>query len=134
MSRSGYSDWVDNPQLWRGAVDSAIRGKRGQRFFRDLVTALDALPEKVLVANELTTGDGLRCALGALARFKGATLEPDDTYDYGKLAQTFDIAGALAQETMYQNDEGAPRVLEAPASRWTRMRKWAEDQIRKEPT
>ena len=38
MSRSGYSDDLDNWDLirWRGQVSSAIRGKRGQGFLREL--------------------------------------------------------------------------------------------------
>jgi hypothetical protein len=36
---------------WRGAVKSAASGSRGQAFFRDLITALDAMPEKTLIAD-----------------------------------------------------------------------------------
>jgi len=41
MSRSGYSDDCEGSELamWRGQVASAKRGKRGQRFFRELVAA-----------------------------------------------------------------------------------------------
>lgn len=56
MSRSGYTeDCDDNWQLirWRGAVASAIRGKRGQAFLRELLAALDAMPEKRLIADAL---------------------------------------------------------------------------------
>jgi hypothetical protein len=37
MSRSGYSDDLENWSLirWRGAVASAIRGRRGQAFLRE---------------------------------------------------------------------------------------------------
>ncbi len=50
MSRSGYVDDIDNLALinWRGAVKSAIQGKRGQAFLRALVDALDAMPETSL--------------------------------------------------------------------------------------
>lgn len=76
MSRSGYSDDCnDTLQLgrWRAQVASATRGKRGQRFFRDLVAALDALPEPRLVPNELETSEGV-CALGALGKLRAVTL------------------------------------------------------------
>ena len=45
MSRSGYSDDDEDGRLamWRGAVQSAIRGKRGQAALRELLTALDAM-------------------------------------------------------------------------------------------
>ncbi len=132
MSRSGYVD--DYNPLWRGIIYSATRGKRGQRFFRELVTALDAMPEKRLVANELEDEEtGAVCALGCLARAKGAPLDPDDTYDHEKLGKTFDIAEQLAQEVMYENDDGFhayPRREETPEERWTRVRAWAAKQIR----
>jgi hypothetical protein len=52
MSRSGYSDEGDHWDMirWRGAVKSAMRGKRGQAFLRELRDTLDAMPEKRLVS------------------------------------------------------------------------------------
>lgn len=52
MSRSGYVDDGEQWDMirWRGAVNSAIRGKRGQAFLRELRDALDAMPEKRLVS------------------------------------------------------------------------------------
>ena len=38
---------------YRGAVKSAIRGKRGQAFLREMLAALDAMPEKRLSAGAL---------------------------------------------------------------------------------
>ena len=69
MSRSGYTDECDGWELvrWRGAVNSAIRGKRGQAFLNEMVTALDAMQEKRLVSGLLETGDGDCCALGRSA-------------------------------------------------------------------
>jgi len=129
MSRSGYSDeWDKSVAMWRGVIASASRGKRGQRFFRDLVAALDAMPVKALVAGELQTTDGAVCALGALGRHRGHDLTAVDTYDHDALGETFDIARQLAAETMYENDERAWQ--ETPEQRWTRVRKWAVSQIR----
>ena len=56
MSRSGY--WEDNDDYlaqgrWRAQVRSANRGKRGQLLLRDMLAALDAMPEKRLVPFEL---------------------------------------------------------------------------------
>lgn len=47
MSRSGYSYGADDVQanLCLGAVKQAIRGQRGQAMLRELIQALDALPE-----------------------------------------------------------------------------------------
>lgn len=55
MSRSGYSDDIDNWDLikWRGQVASAIRGKRGQLFLRELLAALDALPNAHQLVQEI---------------------------------------------------------------------------------
>lgn len=56
MSRSGYVDDMDDTLAlgrWRAQVASATRGKRGQKLLRDLLAALDAMPEKRLVAYEL---------------------------------------------------------------------------------
>jgi hypothetical protein len=45
MSRSGYSDDLDPLALgrWRGRVASAMRGKRGQAFLREMLAAMDAM-------------------------------------------------------------------------------------------
>ena len=56
MSRSGYvDDMCDEWALirYRGAVKSAIRGKRGQAFLREMLAALDAMPEKRLISGAL---------------------------------------------------------------------------------
>lgn len=140
MSRSGYSDDCENLGLWRGTVRRATYGKRGQQFFRELVAALDAMPVKRLIAGELGTEnpEGEVCALGCLAKAKGAALDEDDTYDYDKLGATFNIAAPLAQEVMYENDDGGPwrpyHQKETPEERWTRIRAWAGDQVRATPT
>lgn len=152
MSRSGYSDDGDGESyslaMWRGRVASATRGKRGQRFFRDLLAALDAMPIKRLVANDFQTPDGEVCALGCLGRARGIDLSGFDaetmaeSYDFRPLRDAFDIAEPLAQEVMYENDEGGPykpgrhengrwvRDEETPEERWTRIRVWAAKQIR----
>jgi len=119
--------------MWRGVIASATRGKRGQQFFRDLVAALDAMPIKRLIDGDLETAEGDVCALGSLARHKGKSLVPDDTYDYAKLGATFNIAEQLAQEVMHENDEGAPwrphHEKEPDEQRWARVRAWAAKQI-----
>lgn len=108
MSRSGYTDDCDDPLSlgrWRAQVNSAIRGKRGQQFLRDLIAALDALPEKELIAGDLVDDEGCVCALGALGSARNIDLESMDTYDYDALGAAFNIAYQLAQEVMYENDE-----------------------------
>ena len=60
MSRSGYTDdgWDDESAQWAsiryaGALKSAMRGKRGQAFLKELLAALDAMPVKRLIREHL---------------------------------------------------------------------------------
>lgn len=131
MSRSNYSDDIDQWALirWRGAVNSATVGKRGQQFFRDLLAALDALPEKKLIANELVeNSSGCVCALGALGKVRGIPMENIDPEDSDTVADAFGIADALAREVVYMNDEYGPWD-ETPEHRFARVRKWVERQL-----
>ncbi len=123
MSRSGYSDDLDQNLLniYRANVDRASYGKRGRKFFRDLVAALDAMPEKKLIRGELEAG-GEVCALGSLGRARAVPMKGEDTTDTERMGDLFGIAKCLAAETMYENDE---RYGETPEQRWERMRKWA---------
>lgn len=108
MSRSGYSDDCDDNWAlirWRGAVNSAIRGKRGQAVLRELLAALDALPEQRLAADSLVTADGEFCTLGALGRARGLDMNTIDPDDREAVASAFGVAEALAAEIMYLNDE-----------------------------
>jgi len=133
MSRSGYSDDIDNYwQIirWRGAVASALRGRRGQAFLRELIAALDALPLSRLVANTLTASPELDvigaseyCALGAVGRRRAMDMTSIDPDDHESVAVAFDVAHAMACEIMWLNDEGSWR--ETPEQRWSRIRAWA---------
>lgn len=142
MSRSGYSDDCDGWALirWRGAVESAIRGKRGQTLLREMLTALDAMPRKRLIADELITRDGECCALGAVAMTRGLSVNGVDVHDRESVADLFGIAPALAAEVVYENDEGRPWVFdgkgyrsETPEERFKRMRAWVAAQIKEAP-
>ena len=137
MSRHGYIEFEGDDPLaegrWLGAILSAKRGKRGQSFFRELIEALDAMPEKVLAARSFTRG-GEVCALGAVALKRGidvSEFEPpegddswDDEVDHSALADTFGIAKCLAREIMYENDD--EYCKETPEQRYIRIRKWVE--------
>lgn len=132
MSRHGYTDDCDwgcelQQGRWRGIIASATRGKRGQRFFRELVEALDAMPVKELVKGDLETEQGAVCALGALGRHKGVTIKAIDTEDWASLGAAFDVAEQLTQEVMYENDEMGHSAT--PARRWEYMRHWAVRQL-----
>lgn len=137
MSRSGYDEDgdFDNWAMirWRGAVERAILGQRGQAFFKALAEALDAMPEKRLIAEQLEER-GEVCALGALGRRRGIDMTKLDPERPKQVGAAFDIAPALARETAYINDEGGPISYdESPEARWRRVRAWVELQIYKEP-
>ena len=125
-NRSGYGDSDNNWSLicYRGAVASAIRGRRGQAFLRDLISALDAMSEKRLIAESFSTDAGV-CALGSVYAVRGVE-PPDIDLDYipPAAAAGLGIATALAAEIMYENDDCGPHS-ESPEQRWQRMRAWA---------
>lgn len=129
MGRHGYSSDLEPLSLgrWRAQIASATRGKRGQAFFRALVDALDAMPEKKLIAGDLETPSGEVCALGCLGKARGVDLKGVPTEDWDKLGELFNIAPQLAQEVMYMNDEGGFRGF--PEERWKTVRDWAARQI-----
>jgi hypothetical protein len=134
MSRSGYiEDYESNwPMIcWRGAVASAIRGRRGQAFLRDMLTALDSLEDKCLIKSDLVTPYGDVCAIGAVGVSRGINMTPIDPEDRDSVANTFGISPALAAEIMYLNDEWPYR--ETPKDRFSRMRAWIASEI-KTPT
>lgn len=155
MSRSGYTDYDDGDYpvaLYRGTVASATRGKRGQKFYTELLAALDAMPAKELHAEVFDDPDeGKVCALGALARVKGidtTKFDPEDDHAAYVLAKKLDVADCLTRETIYMNDEASWRrripmrfgdlhgewdayVTETPDQRWQRMRNWTEKQLNK---
>lgn len=132
MSRSGYSDDCDGWALirWRGAVESAMKGRRGQKFLIELAEAMDAMPVKELIAHELVE-QGNFCALGVVGQKRGIALESIDPEDSRTVAEQFGIANAMAQEIVFMNDEAA-WYDETPQQRWSRMRHWVDINIRKE--
>lgn len=146
MSRSGYSDdfemdWAGI--MYRGSVKSALRGKRGQKALKEIVAALDAMPEKALCAESLTTKEGEYCTLGALGLARGIDMSAIDPEDWEAVADAFNIAPAMVREIVFENDE-CGEVFEpsrgtygsyrqpTPQERWMRMRKWIFDQIKPE--
>jgi hypothetical protein len=130
MSRSGYTDdWDGSGWLWMGAVARAIKGKRGQQMLRELLAALEAMPVKRLIAEELEY-EGEVCALGALGRQRGVDMSKIDPEDREKVAEAFGVAEALAAEIMFMNDEGGPCD---PEARWHFMHNWVCGQIVEEP-
>lgn len=128
MGRAGYTDDFDDHWSlirWRGVVASAMRGKRGQAFLRELIASLDALPEKRLIADALVEADGAVCAIGSVGKARGIDMQALDPDDYDQIADAFGINHALVREIEYMNDEWGA-FNQTPEQRWTRMREWAE--------
>ena len=138
MSRSGYSSCLDNWDLirWRGAVASSIRGKRGQAFLREMLGALDALPEARLIAGELVQEEGLTieegvCAIGSVGVQRGLDMTEIETDDARDVAAAFDISHAMAAEIGWVNDEVGAQ-LETSEERFTRVRAWVVEKIKED--
>lgn len=158
MSRSGYDYEVeDNWALikYRGAVASSIRGNRGQAFLREMLQALDALPEKRLISDELIiTGQpsdgevivgadrlftdngasctiGEVCAIGSVGRARGIDMSQMDAHDPHVVANAFGINEKLAREIVFINDEDG-FYGETPEHRFQRVRKWVISNLRQE--
>jgi hypothetical protein len=128
MSRSGYSDDCGTVNLWRGAVDRAIAGKRGQAFLREMALALDNLPVKELIADEVVRDDAHVCAIGSVALARRLDISGIDIYDGDDVAARFGIARALACEIAYENDE-CGSYQETSSERWSRMRAWVDKHL-----
>jgi hypothetical protein len=132
MSRSGYIDYYDADDnfcfLWDSIVSRSINGKRGQRFLRELIEALDAMPKKELIADDLVTEEGECCAMGAVAIHRGIDVSGVDPEERDEVGALFDIAPTLAAEIASQNDNDFKSKM-TPQERWHHMRKWAADRI-----
>lgn len=132
MSGSHYSDDSDQRDfaMWRGRVASAIRGKRGQQCFRDMLSQMDAMPEKVLIAHDWKNADGDVCAMGACAEFRKIDISKVDPEEPYEVAKALNIAYSLACEIACMNDDWP---TESPVERFKRMRKWISSQIKEPP-
>jgi len=128
VSRAGYCDDIDQWALirWRGQVASSIRGKRGQAFLLELIAALDALPKKALIAEDLQDGANV-CAIGSVGVQRGIDMSKLDPQDPGALSIAFGIAEPLVREIEFMNDEA--HWNETNAHRWRRMRSWAIENL-----
>lgn len=129
MSRSGYND-CDGTNwdfiCWRGAVSSAIRGRRGQEFLIEMRNALDDMPIKRLIAEELEI-HGEFCAIGLVGARRGVAMAKLDVDDVEGIASAFKISTALAREIEDINDSG---YNETPEQRHSRVLAWVRRNIR----
>lgn len=130
MSRSGYSEECEFLELYRANVDRAIRGKRGQAFLREMAAAMDAMPEKILIAEELINADGQCCAIGTVCKARGLDVSKVYDDDPGSVAKAVGISQAMAAEIAFENDDELYNYNESsPESRWIRMREWIDTNL-----
>jgi hypothetical protein len=132
VSRSGYSDDCDDVLAMGRYIatrNKAMGGKRGQAFLSELLAALDAMPVKELVREELVDGydpylialeatppryfGGQEhpqpfcgvCALGAVGQARGLAMAHLDPHEPEMVASAFGITTTVAREVVYANDE-----------------------------
>lgn len=128
MSRSRYSYDCENLELYRAAVDRALKGKRGQDFLRELAAAMDAMPEKVLITGELVSEKGECCTIGVVCKARQLDVSHVDYYDPDSVAKAIGVARSMAAEIEHINDEWGS-ASELPNERWKRMREWVSDNL-----
>ncbi len=128
MSRSEYSDGLDQWDLirWRGAVLSALRGRRGQAFLREMLVSLDSLPHKRLITGYLQN-KGEVCAIGSVGISRGLDLDREEGFSNETLSVMFGIAEAMVREIAFINDEYYSP--ETSTERFNRMRCWVVQNI-----
>jgi hypothetical protein len=129
MSRSGYSEDYYGPELnlYRGAVASAIKGKRGQAFIKEAIVAFDAMKDKRIITDSLHEPKlGEYCTLGVIGASRGMDLKSIEYAEPEGIAKAFGISKAMTAEIMFENDEcdEYPSRLSNPEKRWLRMRNW----------
>lgn len=134
MSRSGYSDdWYEDNRagLYRGAVERAMTGKRGQAALHELLAALDAMPDRALAAESLVTADGKFCTLGVLGHARGLDMRLLDPVDFDAVAKAFGLATSMVREIAFENDDDFAYTFdETQENRWRRMRAFVAAQIK----
>ena len=142
MSRSGYTEDYDGDinllNLYRASVDRAMSGKRGQAFLRELLAALDAMPDKKLAANVWVEPSGAACALGVVAQARGLTdtiaqFHPDDSSSAAHVGELLGIAESMARELVWINDDGFVHD-ESDEARWVRVRSFVIRRIKGDRT
>lgn len=138
MSRSNYSKDGDYLNLYRATVERATNGKRGQKFLKGLLKALDEMPVKRLIKDELKDVNGNVCAIGAYCLANKIETESIDYELPEKVGDAVGIAACLAAEIEFENDEALDwgywnsNPPETPEDRWKRMRRWVSSKIIKE--
>jgi len=116
--------------MYRGAVASAINGRRGQEFLKVMLAALEEMPDKRLTQASLKDEDGEFCALGVVGNKYGLDLDRLDSEEPEQVAKAFGIAPAMAKEIVFENDDDFGYFVETPEKRWRRMVSWVRSNIK----
>lgn len=95
-------------------------------MLREMAAALDAMPEKRLIAEHLEA-EGEVCAMGCLGKAKAIDMSTVDPYEPEAVAKAFGIAPALAQEIAFINDDWGRHAT--PEERWGIVRRWVSEQL-----
>ncbi len=139
MGRSGYVDdcdeWSPFQELYPSILRRSIEGKRGQAFLHELATAMDAMPEKKLIAEVLVTRDGQCCTMGVICKTRGIDVSKIAYDDQAEVGKALGISESMARSIAFHNDDDFGEETdgdETPEARWIRMRKWVNEQL-KEP-
>jgi len=90
-------------------------------FYQRLLAALDALPEKGLIAGHYLKFNGGCCAMGAMIL--------NERYRHRVVPESEIPPEDFVEKVVDVNDDGGP-ADETPAQRWTRMRAWTEAKIK----
>lgn len=98
-------------------------------MLRELAEALDAMPEKRLIANELIETDGAVCAMGCLGRARKLDMSNIDPREPEQVAAAFGIAPTLAREIAFINDDELGYGGRTPEQRWVAVREWVSEQL-----
>jgi hypothetical protein len=106
-----------------------------QAFLRELLAALDAMPEKALIADTLED-QGSYCALGVICKARGMDVTELDPGFVSGVAAKLGASPDLVRVIAHVNDDGGlvdeddPWAREPPEDRWVRMRHWVAEQIK----
>jgi len=134
MNRSNYTDDCEHLALYRGAVDRAIKGKRGQAFLCELRDEMDKMPVKELIQEKLVDTEGRCCTIGVVCKARGIDVGTITDEDPQQVGNAVGIARSMAAEISFENDDhewwAYRNVNETPSSRWIRMRQWVMENIK----
>lgn len=125
--------------LWDSWYSRSLKGKRGQKNLRDFIAALDAMPEKRLIADaevEKHPVDDEReyevagvCAVACFAASRGEDPrwfggeEDSDIFTTAELGKNAGLSWTMAWEMARANDDVFSDST--PEERWQKMRDWA---------